>query len=164
MKPATISDIKKALTLLNHQELSDICLRMAKFRKENKELLTFLIFEADNQALYIKNAKEEIRQQLSQMSYSNIYLAKKTIRKVLRTVDKYIKFAASKQVEVELLMYYCDLLDSCGLPIHDHPVTANIYQRQINKIDKALSTLHEDLQYDYGEEFERLKNAGMADE
>ncbi len=160
MKPATISDIKKALALLNQKELSDLCLRLAKYRKENKELLSFLIFEADNQALYIKNAKEEIRHQLSLMSHSNIYLAKKTIRKVLRTVDKYIKFAGLKQTEVELLMYYCDLLNSCGLPIHDHPVTANIYQRQINKIEKALSTLHEDLQYDYGEEFERMKRAG----
>lgn len=162
MKPATLSEIKKALTLLNPRELSDICLRMAKFRKENKEFLTFLIFEADNQALYIKNVKEEIHYQLSLMSDSNMYLAKKTIRKVLRTVNKYIKFAGSKQVEVELLMYYCGLLNSCGLPIHEHKVTDNIYQRQINKIEKALSTLHEDLQYDYGEEFERLKMAGIT--
>jgi hypothetical protein len=28
----------------------------------------------------------------------------------------------------------------------------NIYQRQIQKINKALATIHEDLQYDYSEE------------
>lgn len=162
MQPATISEIKAGLAMLGTKELSDICLRLAKYRKENKELLSFLLFEADNQALYIKNAKEDISHQLSQMSFSNIYLAKKTIRKALNTVNKYIKFAGSKQTEAELLMHYCDWLASSGLPIHKNPVTENIYQRQINKIEKALSTLHEDLQYDYRKDFERLKNAQLT--
>ena len=33
---------------------------------------------------------------------------------------------------------------------------SNIYVRQIQKIKKAISALHEDLQYDYGEELKQL--------
>lgn len=156
MNPATISEIKRALSQLNKDEIAELCLRLAKFSKENKELLTYLIFEADDQALFIKHVKEEIDRQFRQMNHSNIYLAKKTIRKVLRNTDKYIKFAASKQVEVEILMYYCKSLKDSGLPWQKHPVTYNIFERQIAKIEKAIQSMHEDLQYDYGQELEKL--------
>ncbi len=156
MNPATISEIKRALSQLNIDEIAEMCLRLAKYRKENKELLTYLLFEADDQALFIKHVKEEIDRQFSQMNHSNIYLAKKTIRKVLRNTDKYIKFAASKQVEVEILMYYCKSLKDSGLPWQKHPVTYNIFNRQIAKIEKAIQSMHEDLQYDYGQELEKL--------
>ncbi len=157
MKPATLSDIKKALTTLNHKEISELCVRLASFKKENKELLTYLLFEADNQAMYIKNVKEEIDHHFSLMA-RNIYFAKKTIRKALRLTNNYIKFAANKQTEVELLIYFCQSMNRCGLPVHDHPVTENIYNRQVLKIEKALQKLHEDLQYDYGRDLEILKS------
>jgi len=35
-------------------------------------------------------------------------------------------------------------------------VLLNIYERQLVKIQKAISTLHEDLQFDYQREFEEL--------
>jgi hypothetical protein len=152
MKPATISEIKKALTVLNHQELSDLCLRLAKLRTENKELISYLVFNADNPALFIQSVKHEIDLQFSQLNHTNIYLAKKTLRKVLRTVDKYIKFMGSKQVEAELLIYFCRTMKETGIPFHRYPVTENIYYRQIHKIEKAIHTLHEDLQYDFGQE------------
>jgi hypothetical protein len=156
MKPATISEIKKALSVLTHQEISDLCLRLAKLRTENKELISYLVFNSDNPALFIQSVKLEIDHQFRQMNHSNIYLAKKTLRKVLRTVDKYIKFMGSKQIEAELLIYFCRTMKETGIPFHRYPVTENIYYRQIHKIEKALNTLHEDLQYDYGQEMEDL--------
>ena len=156
MNPASISEIKKALSTLNKNEIAELCLRLARYRKENKELLTYLIFEADNQALFIKHVKEEIDHQFRQMNHSNIYLAKKTIRKVLRSAGKYIKFAGSKQTEAEILIYFCKTLKDSGLPWKNHPVTYNIFERQITKIEKAIQSLHEDLQFDYGQEVEKL--------
>jgi hypothetical protein len=156
MNPATISEIKKAITSLNKDEIAELCLRLAKYRKENKELLTYLIFEADDQALFLKHAKEEIDEQFSQMNLSSFYLAKKTIRKVLRSTGKYIKFTGSKQFEVEILIYFCRKLKNSGLPWQEHLVTLNIFERQIIKIEKAIQSMHEDLQYDYGQALEKL--------
>ncbi len=156
MKPATVSEIKRALSQLNKDEITELCLRLVRYRKENKELLTYLVFEADDQALFIKHVKEEIDHQFRQMNHSNIYLAKKTIRKVLRSASKYIKFAGSKQTEAEILIYFCKSLKDCGLPWKNHPVTYNIFERQITKIEKAIQSLHEDLQFDYGQELEKL--------
>lgn len=156
MQTATISEIKKALTTLTPQEISEMCLRLARFKKENKELLTYLIFEADDQTLFLKHVKEEMDHQFSLMNHSNLFLAKKTMRKVLRTTQKFIRFAGSKQIEVELLLYFCESLKNCGLPIEKHPVTSNLYHNQINKIKKTLQSLHEDLQYDYTLQLENL--------
>jgi hypothetical protein len=150
MKPATISDIKKALTDFSYDEVVKFCLTLAKYKSENKELLSYLVFEADDPQLFLKKAKKEVDRQFSLMNHTNVYLAKKTIRKILQTVNRYIRFSGSKQMEVELLIYFCQSMKESGLPFRKHPVTENMYLRQLAKIDKALSKLHEDLQYDYG--------------
>jgi hypothetical protein len=158
MKPATISELKSALSLLNQKELIAVCAKMASFRKENKALLTYLLFEADDQAMFIKNVKEEVAQVFC-MASSNMYLAKKTYRKALKVVNDYIRFAGNKTTEVELLIYFCQCMNNTENPIHTYKVTANMYLRQIVKIEKALSTLHEDLQYDYSQQLDELKEA-----
>jgi hypothetical protein len=159
MKAASLNEIKNALATLSQKEITELCLRLAKYRKENKELLTYLIFEADDPKLFIKHVKEEMDLMFSQMARSNVYLAKKTLRKVLSATNKYIKFSGSKEVEIELLLYFCQTMKGSGLRFHDYPVTENIYNRQIAKIRKAINTLHEDLQYDYGFELEKLGQA-----
>ena len=159
MKPATIKDIKSALSTLSHEELTIICVKMAAFDKGNKELLTYLLFEADDQAMFIKNVKEEMDHQFAQAS-SNIYFAKKTYRKILRIVNNYIRFSKTKTTEVELLIYFCKCLSDSVGSVNHHPVISNMYERQLVKIEKALSTLHEDLQYDYGQALEELREAG----
>jgi hypothetical protein len=40
MKGASIAELKKELVRLEHGELLDACLRLARFKKDNKELLT----------------------------------------------------------------------------------------------------------------------------
>lgn len=156
MKPSSLSDIKAALNLLTPGEITALCLRLARFRNENKELLSFLLFDEENPAAFITQVKQEMEIQFSQMNKSNVYLAKKTLRKVNRTLDKYIRFAASKQTETELRIHFCKLMKTSGLKFMDYPVTANLYQRQVIKLQKALLTLHEDLQYDYGQELSML--------
>ena len=46
MKAATLNELRKELQALSSKELVEICLRLAKYKKESKELLTYLIFEA----------------------------------------------------------------------------------------------------------------------
>ncbi len=159
MTPATISEIKSALSLLSQKELIALCVKLAGFRKENKQLLTYILFEADDPALFIKNAKEEISSIFAQAS-SNMYLAKKTYRKALKTVTDYIRFSGNKTIEVELLIHFCHCMNNSGNSIHQYPVTSNMYNRQISKIEKALQSLHEDLQYDYSGKVETLKDIG----
>lgn len=149
MKAATLSEIKKELNTLPPEQLVELCLQLSKYKKENKELLNYLLFEQQDEAAYINAVKIEMDEQFASINHSTIYFVKKSLRKILRTANKYIKYSGNKQTEVELLLYYCQLFKDLSLPMDNHIALQNIYYRQIQKIKKALGTLHEDIQYDY---------------
>ena len=148
MKAASINELKKELELRNHTELLSFTLRLAKFKKENKELLTFLLFEADDITTFVENVKQETDFFFGEINNSNIYYIKKSVRKILRHVNKHIRFAVSKQAEAEILIHFCNNIISFSIPLHKSKPLLKMYETQLRKIDEALSTLHPDLQYD----------------
>jgi hypothetical protein len=148
MSVAKISEIKKELEKLEFKELLEVCLRLTKFKKENKELLSFLLFDADDISNYIQKVKSEVEEQFLQINKSHIYFIKKGVRKILRIVNKQIKFSLSKQVEAELLIHFCNCIVSNSIPIKNSTQLLNLYKNQLKKIEDALLSLHPDLQYD----------------
>ena len=106
MKAATINEIKHELSTLDAANLLKLLLRLAKYKKDNKELLTYLLFEADDEEGYIENVKRQIDMQFAEINHGNLYFAKKSLRKILRTTSKYIRHTGSKEAEVELLLYF----------------------------------------------------------
>ena len=100
--------------------------------------------------------KIELEEQFTEINLSSVYFAKKSLRRILRIVTKHIKYSGIKQTEVELLIYYCQLFRSLPLPFHQSKVLINLYNRQLQNIQKALKTLNEDLQFDYQGEFEEI--------
>lgn len=156
MKASTISELKQELVSTPSSTLIDLCLRLARFKKENKELLTYLLFEAHDTQAYIQSVKNEMALQFTDINKSNVYFVKKTLRKILRTAKKYIRYSGIAIVEVELLIYFCESMKQLGISINKNPVLLNIYQNQVKNINKALEDLHEDLQYDYQKAVNKL--------
>ncbi|UKJ08060.1 hypothetical protein [Solitalea lacus] len=156
MKAASLNELKKELVELSPVQLTAICLRIAKYKKENKELLTYLLFEADNEPAYIESVKQEIDEYFAGITKSNIYLSLKSIRKTLRITKKYIKYSGDKQTEAELLIHFCKTLKHSGIKIGSSTALFNLYQQQLKNINKAIDKLHEDLQYDFRQELESL--------
>ena len=151
METASLSEIKKELNTLTPKQLVEICIRLGKYKKENKELLHYLLFESSNQQIFIESVKAEIDDQFKNLNRSSSYLAKKTVRKVLKTTNKYIKFSGIKETEIELLIHFCLQLRKSGLRLSSSRVLLNLYQNQVKRIRTVLSSIHEDLQYDYEE-------------
>lgn len=158
MKAATLSELKKDLSNMPSAEVVELCLRLGRFKKENKELLTYLLFEAGDEEAYISSVKQEADRHFKEINYSNIYFAKKSCRKILRIINKYIRYSGLKQTEVELLIFYCQHLKNAEISIYASKALTNLYQRQLEKIIKALATLHEDIQYDYEEKLTELSS------
>ena len=149
MKAATIHEIKQELQSLPPARLAELCLRLAKFKKDNKELLTYLLFEAADETAYIASVKKEIDDEFAGLPKPNLYLTKKSLRKVLRVTAKQIRYAGSPQTEVELLTYFLRKMKGSGIPFEDSPVLVNLYRQQLKKVRGVIAGLHEDLQYDY---------------
>jgi len=156
MKAASVKEIKTALEDLSPQELLPITLRLAKFKKENKELLTYLLFEANDERGYIRSVKEAVDELFEEINHANLYYVKKTLRKILRVISRYSRYSDETQTGVELLIYFCQKIKDAGIPIAKSTALVNLYAGQIKKIKKEISSMHEDLQYDYLKEIEKL--------
>jgi hypothetical protein len=156
MKSASSNELKAALHNLSPKDMIQICLRISKYKIENKELLTYLLYEADNELEYIQNIKSEIDEFFENLVVLNFSNMLKKLRKVVRLANKYIKFSGSKNVEVAVLIHICHKIK----PFTNQSSSTsliNLYNRQIIKIDKALLKLDEDLQYDYKNEIEAIQ-------
>jgi len=157
MKPATVSQIKKELEFRSSEELKTLCLRLVRFKKENKELLTYLLFEAEDETGYVTHVKEYISERFSEVNTASFYYVKKSIRKILRETKKFIRYSSKKETEVELLIYFCKVLINFKPSIKNSVAMVNLYERQILLIENKITGLHEDLQYDYRQELDELE-------
>ncbi len=156
MKAASVSELKDELKQLPANRLVDICLRLAKYKKENKELLNYLLLESGDEAGYINAVKNNIAEEFETVNSSNLYFAKKTIRKILRIANKHIRYTGTKQAEAELLIYFCTVLKNSGIPFQKSTALNNLYLAQVKKASKAIDSMHEDLQYDYKKELSKI--------
>ena len=156
MRAATIHEIKQELTTVKPNVLLELCLRLGKFKKENKELLTYLLFEAHNEAEFIAGIKKEIETNFAEINQSNLYFAKKSLRKIARMINKYCRYSGIKETEIELRLFFCKQLKDSGIPIPKNPVIRNLYDGQLKKIRELLAAMHEDVQYDYLKMLKRL--------
>jgi|ERR1043165_873556 hypothetical protein len=159
MKASTVQELKQELKHRSAAELVELCNRLARFKKENKELLTYLLFEAHDEAGYVRSVKQEIDTQFAEIPKTNsLYLQKKSVRKILRTANKYIRYSNVDTTEPELLLHFCLQLKQSGIAIDKSTALTNLYQGQLKKIAKVVQGLHEDLQYDYMRALEHISN------
>jgi hypothetical protein len=150
-----LQDIKKEIQHLPDGQLAELCLRLARHKKENKELLAYLLFEANNEQAFIEQVKAEVGFMFSQLP-SQSYLAAKSLRKILRLIGKYTKFMASKTAEIELLINFGhNYLQYIDKRTSYKPIRL-ILNRQLDKIRTLIWKLHEDLQFDYTEDYNHL--------
>ncbi|MTI20981.1 hypothetical protein E1176_08100 [Fulvivirga sp. RKSG066] len=156
MKPASLPEIRKELKSRDPEEVIQICLRLGRFKKDNKELLTYLLFDAQDEQAYIEAVKYEIDDMMDEINHNHIYYAKKSLRKIQRNLNKYIRYSGNKQTEVEVLLHFGMAIKDSKVAIHRSNVLSNMYDRIIARIEKALGTLHEDIQADYRHEIEQL--------
>lgn len=157
MQSLKISDIKKELQKKSSVELAELCMALAKYKVENKELLTYLLMDAEDEKGYIESCKTEIDDLFETVNTSSNYLAKKTLRKIARTASKRIKYSGNKQTEIEVLTYFIQKSLERKIKLNATTVIFNIYKMQWKKIQKALGTLHEDLQFDYRQGMKKME-------
>lgn len=157
MKAASLKELKSELVHCSQAELLQLCLQLAKFKKENKELLTYLLLEASNEEGYIETVQEEVDELFEEINTKSYFYMKKTIRKILRIVKTNIRYSKRKETEVELLLYFCKKLKAVRPSIKHSIVLNNLYERELTSIQKKISVLHEDLQYDYNMVLNDLK-------
>ena len=157
MKSGTLAEIKKELQELEPKQLADLCIALAKYKKDNKEYLDYLMFESHDKNGFVNQVKQLIDENFTELNPStNLYYAKKSLRKILRIINKYIKYIGDKAIAAELHIYFCLKLKQSKIPIEKSARLVNLKAGEIKKIQVLIDSLHEDLQYDYLRELEEV--------
>jgi len=157
METTSLQDLKKELQELPPKELIELCIALAKYKKDNKEYLGYLLFEAHNKTQFIAEVKKAMDEHFYELQQQpNLYYVKKGLRKQLRLLTKYSKYVNDKTLTAELLIYFCSKIKTSGIRINKSTALTNLYNNQIKKIRGVVETLHEDLQHDYNKEIEQL--------
>ncbi len=157
MKVSSISELKKELHELPQKQLVELCLSLAKYKKDNKEFLDYLLFQAHDKSAFITTVKAEIDEHFEELkTQSNLYYVKKSLRKLLRIITKYCKYIGDKAASADLHIYFCLKLKQSGIPFHKSQLLINMYDQQLKKINTLIASLHEDLQQDYLNEIEKI--------
>jgi len=149
MKSAPLKELKSALEELGPVELRLIIHRLAKLKQENKDLLTYLLFESEDENQFIANVRGYIDESFDAIRSTSPYFARKTIRKILRRVNKLASFSDEEQTRVELLMYFLWKSRELNPSIRNSHYLKYLLVSQQNLIEKSISKMHPDLQYDY---------------
>jgi hypothetical protein len=162
MKAASVKEIKSALENLPPKDLLDICVRLIKFKKENKELATYILFDETDEAGYVNNVKASLELLFEDVNKTNVYFAKKTLRKIVRVANKFIRYSNEATTEVEVLLFVAEEMRRLNLEMSKSTALENIYLGLIKKINKAIQLLHEDLQYDYLRQLQKFNPAAKT--
>lgn len=150
MKSATINEIRKELVHLESDQLSAICLRLAKYKVENKELLTYLLYEANDEQAYVEAIKAEMSDEFGAIPNDiNAYYIKKSLRRILRWMNRRVRYSGVPESEIEIRIEFCELIKRRRIPIREGTVLGNIYQQQAKKINTLIKKLPEDKRADY---------------
>ena len=152
MKPEKLVNIKKELSGRSVQELTDVCLRLAKYKKENKELLNYLLFDSNDPLQYAEQVKEFLQEDFQTLQ-KHYYYSTKSLRKILRLLNRHARYTASKEVEIELLLWFCSNFLTYADTRSSHKPLQAIFIRQLDKIQSIIPRLHEDLAFDYQQEY-----------
>lgn len=158
MKAATVKQLKTELETLDRSALISIVLRLSKFKKENKELLTYLLFEGEDEQSYVSDIKDEIDLEFAKINTTSYFYIKKSVRRILKSIKTYIRYSNVKETEVELLLYFCKKLRGLSPSMSRNQQLLNLFMRELKAAERKLTTLHEDLQYDYQLLIENLKS------
>lgn len=156
MKAVTVKQLKDELSHKSANELKELCLHLSKFKKENKELLTYLLFESHNEEQYIQSVNNQTDILFTEINTKSYFYIRKSVRKILTLTKKFIRYSKKKETEVALLLHFCQRLKEFKPSINKSPRLLATFDRQIILTKKAIATLHEDLQYDYQLELNEL--------
>lgn len=157
MEKISINIIKKELQELSQKQLVDICIQLAKARKENKEQLDFLLLKSHHISQYELELKAEIDAQFEMFTHYKYYQLIKPLKAYVKSVLKQISYSKNPSFELEIIIYLCKQFFrfSDDESIWFYKINI-IYDSLARKIEPRFKKLHEDEQFDYRVKLEEI--------
>lgn len=151
MTTIKLQNQKKEIAKLDAKTLAEICIRLAKYKTENKEFLNYLLFHSYDNQPYIDEIKSDITNTFLSFN-QNDYLNSKVLKGLLTRLNKQLKFIADKNREAEIVTEFClAFIANVSVRCYYAGLMQVLY-RQFVRLQKVVGKLDEDLQFDYKED------------
>lgn len=157
MKAKSLRELREELIYAEKQDLVDFCLQLARFKLENKELLTYELFYKHNKDLYLSEIEAHIDKEFDGLNDASYFYLKKGVQKINRHVKKYIRIAKSPEIEVHLLLYFLKKFTTYEPDLLKDRILNNMYHREYKLVKNRIEKLHPDLQFDYEKVLEEVE-------
>ncbi len=156
MKAAGTQQIKEELKSLSQKAVMELCLRLIRYKKENKELLSYILFDAHDRQSYVNAIRHELDEEFAALPRNSRYLAKKGLRSMLRNIAKYSRYMGEKEAEAQLRLHFCQNMKQQGMAASIHGAHYKLFAAQLSKLQNLVDELHEDLQFDFQKQLNEL--------
>jgi len=143
-----LNELKRELDGMPLPQVVKLCIRLAKLKVENKELLHYLLFYSNDSLAYAELLKTDILGAFH-LPFVNAFTLAKRLRKSMRIIAKYIRFTSDRAGESELLLALVnEYIDTYRFE-YRNAALARIVVRCMKKTSDNIVKLHEDIQADY---------------
>ena len=146
---APIKNIKEELQQLSHKELLDFSLRILKYKKENKELAYYLLFEKQDEDGYAQKIINILKDELTTINFSRTFFARKGFKRVNRLAAKYLKYSGDTESAIKVYLFLAKEIAAAGKIYRLTSLTGKLVEQHNLRTKKMIASLHEDLQFDY---------------
>lgn len=149
MLDRSLKNIKDELKQFSQEELLEFTARIIRSKKENKELAAYILFEQDREDEYAQKLIDHLNAELEDINYSRPFIAKKSIRRVNRLSNRYLKYSGNTETALKVTIFLAEKVTAKSRQHRLMRHTEKIIEQYLTKYNKLLSGMHEDLQYDY---------------
>jgi len=107
---------------------------------------------------YAEEVKGLMDDALQNLNTSSAFLAKKTLRKILKIAADNARFSSNAEIAAELTLHALSILNALPSKLMRATVIANMKKAQLKKMETTLAELHPDLEYEYRSRFDNLNS------
>ena len=100
MQSTSLAFLKKEIPAMPKAELIEVCIRLIKYKKENKALLHYLLFESLNEPNYALQLKNEVTILFQDVNTQTVYFAKKPFVKFLDSLLNIVNFLKTQLLKL----------------------------------------------------------------
>jgi hypothetical protein len=158
VKAPALQDIKNEIKELPPKRLAELCVALAKFRKENKEYLGYLLFDEATREDYVREVISEVTSAVMDIERTQTpYFTKKNLRRIQRLITRHCRFMADPVPTAEVHIAFVKAIAESSIPFRKHLQLSNIYHQELRKVRAAIDGMHEDLRGDFEKELAGLE-------
>ncbi len=157
MKAASIKQLRTEIGNLPPHKLAALTERLIKYKKDNKELASYIIFYEEDEAGFADDVETALEEQFGLINFKTAFFAKKGLRKMIRIANKFLRYTPNKSTQARIIMDVLSRLALIPASLKKNTQIKNMQVSLLKKLDDILLQVHQDERHDFEKQLKEKK-------